>query len=129
MIQKVILGAMKGDRATPEDKALVARYIAPHVELTFVGRKLTALDQIGQFNATRYKWVKKHMDRWDVTHEGNLTIVSSVGTLYGEWPDGTAFQGNRYLDRFVLVDGKITRMDVWNDSAELMLLRAGLVKQ
>jgi hypothetical protein len=24
------------------------------------------------------------------------TIVYNLGTLYGEWPDGTPFEGNRY---------------------------------
>jgi hypothetical protein len=114
---------MKGDKASPEDKALVARHLAPEAELTFVGRRLSTLDEIGKFNATRYKWVKKQMDRWDVTYEGPVTIVSGMGSLYGEWPDGVAFQGNRYLDRFVLVDGRIVKMDVWNDSAELIALR------
>jgi hypothetical protein len=41
----------------------------------------------------------------------------------GEWHDGTAFEGNRYVDRFVVRDGKIVRMDVWNDSAERILVR------
>jgi hypothetical protein len=122
MVQKVILGAMAGDKATIE------RYLAPDVELTFVGRKLAAADEIGKFNATRYKWVKKAIDRWDVSYEGKELIVYSLGTLYGEWPDGTPFKGNRYVDRFILVDGKITKMDVWNDSAEMLLKRAGIVK-
>jgi hypothetical protein len=46
------------------------------------------------FNATRYRWVKKRMDRFDVCPADGETIVYSVGTLYGEWPDGTAFEGN-----------------------------------
>ena len=37
-----------------------------------------------------------------------------------------AFSGNRYVDRFVVRRGKIIRMDVWNDSAEILLVRAGL---
>ena len=121
-IQTVILKAMAGD------KEIVARHFAPNAELLFVGRKLGGADEIGKFNATRYKWVKKSIDQWDVTTHGNEMVVTSVGTLYGEWPDGTEFKGNRYLDRFVLVDGKITRMDVWNDSAEILMKRAGLVK-
>ena len=51
----------------------------------------------------------------------------SVGTLYGEWPDGTPFDGNRYVDRYWVRDGLIVLMEVWNDSAECLLLRAGLV--
>jgi len=53
-------------------------------------------------------------------------VVYSLGTLYGAWPDGTAFEGNRYVDRYVVRHGLISRMDVWNDSAEWLLVRAGL---
>ena len=119
MVQTVIVRAMAGDRE------VVARHVAPDAELTFVGRRLAGADDIGRFNAGRYKWVKKSIAAWDVSFSGNRTIVTSVGTLYGEWPDGTPFEGNRYIDRFVLVDGKIVQMDVWNDSAEILLTRAG----
>ena len=44
----------------------------------------------------------------------------------GEWPDGTPFDGNRYIDIFTVRDGKIVSTDVWNDSAEILLDRAGL---
>ena len=54
-------------------------------------------------------------------------MVYSVGTLYGEWPDGTEFSGNRYVDRFVVVDNKIVKMDVWNDSAERILTLRDIV--
>lgn len=54
------------------------------------------------------------------------TVVYSLGTLYGVWPDGTPFEGNRYVDRYVVKQGLITQMDVWNDSAEWLLVRAGL---
>ena len=30
-------------------------------------------------------------------------------------------EGNRYVDRFVAENGKIVKMDVWNDSAERIL--------
>jgi ketosteroid isomerase-like protein len=76
--------------------------------------------------AKRYKWVKKKMERTDVVAGEGETIVYNLGTLYGEWPDGTPFDGNRYVDRFVVRDGKIVQMDVWNDSAERLLLRAGI---
>ena len=78
------------------------------------------------FNAGRYAWVKKKMDRFDVAPGENDTVVYSVGTLYGEWPDGTKFEGNRYVDRFVVRDGKIVKMDVWNDSAERILTMRGI---
>lgn len=116
-IRTVILRAMAGDEET------VARHFAPDAELTFVGRRLGSAAEIGAFNATRYRRVAKSIEQWDVAFGGERVVVTSVGTLYGEWLDGTPFEGNRYIDRFVLTDGRITRMDVWNDSAERMLAR------
>jgi len=49
-----------------------------------------------------------------------------LGTLYGEWSDGTPFEGNRYIDRFVVRDGLIVSQDVWNDSADRLLIKNGL---
>jgi hypothetical protein len=72
--------------------------------------------------------VKKKFERTDVcpVPGSDETIVYQIGTLYGEWPDGTPFEGNRYVDRYVVRDGMIHQMDVWNDSAEILLLRAGI---
>jgi hypothetical protein len=78
------------------------------------------------FNARRYRWVKKKMDRFDVCPGAEETIVYSIGTLYGEWLDGTPFEANRYVDRFVVRGGQIVKMDVWNDSAERILLQMGI---
>ncbi len=58
------------------------------------------------FNARRYRWVKKRMDRFDVCPGTGETVVYSIGTLYGEWTDGTPFEGNRYVDRFVVKGGR-----------------------
>jgi hypothetical protein len=48
-----------------------------------------------------------------------IAVVYTRGTLAGEWPDGTAFGGIRFIDRFEVTDGFITRQDVWNDLAEV----------
>ena len=82
------------------------------------------------FNASRYRWVKKKIEKTEVVLNGSdaETVVYSLGTLYGEWPDGTSFEGNRYVDRYVVSHGLITEMDVWNDSAEWLMVLAGLVK-
>lgn len=105
------------------------KYVAPELEIVFTGgRSMRDLSEPPAFNRSRYKWVKKKFERTDVVAGGtpHETIVYQLGTLYGEWPDGTPFSGNRYVDRYTLRDGKITRMEVWNDSAEILLARAGL---
>ncbi len=109
------------------DPVTAAQYISPELKITFTGaRKYTHPRETAAFNAKRYKWVKKKMERTDVVPGKAETVVYNLGTLYGEWPDGTPFEGNRYVDRFVVRGGKIVQMDVWNDSAERLLVRAGI---
>ncbi len=109
------------------DPEAAARYVAPNFELTFTGgRKFDTPTGATGFNARRYKWVKKKMERFETVPGEDETIVYSLGTLYGEWPDGTPFEGNRYIDRFVVRDGLIVSQDVWNDSADRLLIKNGL---
>ena len=113
------------------DPVRARTYMAPDVKITFTGgRKFDDPAGTAAFNSARYRRVKKKFERTDVVAGGtdDETVVYNTGTLYGEWPDGEAFSGNRYVDRFVVRRGKIVRMDVWNDSAEILLVRAGLAK-
>jgi hypothetical protein len=122
IVVKFLVASMVPD---PETAAL---YISEPLKLTFTGgRKFSHPRESTAFNAMRYKWVKKAMERTDVVPGRGETIVYSIGTLYGEWPDGTPFEGNRYVDRFVVRGGKIVQMDVWNDSAERLLARNSIV--
>lgn len=117
------------------DPAAAARYTAPGLRIRFTGgRAMSEPAQCTAFNAARYKWVKKRIERTETVAASSPagsdgeTVVYSLGTLHGEWPDGTPFEGNRYVDRYVVRKGLITHMDVWNDSAEWLLVRAGLAQ-
>jgi hypothetical protein len=121
IVEKFLVASMVPDPET------AASYVAAPLKLTFTGgRKFSHPRESTAFNAKRYKWVKKKMERSDVVPGHGETIVYNIGTLYGEWPDGTPFDGNRYVDRFVVRGGKIVQMDVWNDSAERLLTRSGI---
>ena len=112
------------------DPVAASAFVAPGFVITFTGgRKMTETAEATAFNARRYKWVKKRFERTETVAGGSPeeSVVYSLGTLYGEWPDGTPFEGNRYIDRFVVRQGKIIQQSVWNDSAEILLDRAGLV--
>jgi hypothetical protein len=113
------------------DPEAARRYIGPELEIRFTGNRLMRDPaECAAFNAGRYKWVKKKFGPTHVAEGGSddETVVYQTGTLYGEWLDGTSFEGNRYVDRYVVRRGKIVRMEVWNDSAEWLLVRAGLAK-
>ena len=101
--------------------------VSPELRIRFTGgREMRDPAQCAAFNAARYAWVKKRMERLDVVPGDGVTTVYSLGTLYGEWPDGTPFEGNRYVDRFTVRDGMIVGMEVWNDSAERLLTKHGI---
>lgn len=115
------------------DPVAASRFTAPGMKILFTGgRPMSAPADCTKFNASRYKWVKKRIERTETVMAGSNgagpdeAVVYSLGTLYGEWPDGAPFEGNRYVDRYVVKSGLITHMDVWNDSAEWLLVRAGL---
>jgi hypothetical protein len=111
------------------DPAGARDFTSPDLRIRFTGgRPMRDPSETSAFNAARYKWVKKRFERTDLVADATdqEAIVYNIGTLYGEWLDGTPFEGNRYVDRYVVSQGKIVQMDVWNDSAERMLVRAGL---
>ncbi|MBA4741851.1 MAG: nuclear transport factor 2 family protein [Azoarcus sp.] len=104
-------------------------FVAPDMRIRFTGgREMRDPRECTAFNRGRYAKVQKKFERYEVVAGASEAeaIVYSLGTLYGEWPDGTPFEGNRYVDRYVLRNGKIVLMEVWNDSAEWLLERAGI---
>jgi hypothetical protein len=117
------------------DPDAARRYTAPGLRIRFTGnRAMNDPADTTAFNKARYRWVKKRIERTETVARAagangeDGDVVYSLGTLYGEWPDGTPFEGNRYVDRYVVKDGLIVHMDVWNDSAEWLLIRAGLAQ-
>ena len=119
------------ERSMVPDPEGAAAYVSEDFALTFTGgRRFDGPAGSAGFNAKRYKWVKKRFLRTDAAHDPETgdVHVYNTGHLYGEWPDGTPFETNRYLDKFVVRDGRIVSTDVWNDSAEILLDRAGLAE-
>ncbi|MEM7488405.1 MAG: nuclear transport factor 2 family protein [Pseudomonadota bacterium] len=107
------LGARDLDRA--------ARHLASGVEMIFPGpTRMTTLPELIAWSKDRYATIAKTVDGTDVA--GGTVYVR--GTLSGTWPDGTAFAGIRFIDRFEVEGGLIRRQDVWNDLAEAKARRA-----
>ncbi len=119
------------ERSMVPDPVGAAAYVSEDFQLVFTGgRRFTNPAESSAFNGKRYAWVKKKFLRTDAaldTETGDVHVYNT-GYLYGEWKDGTTFETNRYMDKFVVRDGQIISTDVWNDSAEIILHKAGLAE-
>ncbi|WP_299651845.1 nuclear transport factor 2 family protein [uncultured Jannaschia sp.] len=119
------------DRSMARDVDGARECLAPDCEIVFTGgRTMPGPEGPPAFNARRYAWVRKRILRTDAVWNAELGAVHvwNTGHLYGAWPDGEEFDGNRYVDFFAVRDGLIIRTEVWNDSAEILLARAGLAE-
>lgn len=101
------------------DLVLARSFLAPGFSMCFPGGAcFSTLDELVAWGATRYRRVSKHFERFDECWAHDGTVVYCHGHLVGQWLDGSAFAGIRFIDRFLVVDGLLVRQDVWNDLSE-----------
>ena len=94
--------------------------LAEDFEMWFPGvPKMTSLEELIQWAKSRYTFVTKSYVGFDALQSPEeAAVVYCRGTLSGEWLDGTPFGDIRFIDRFEILNEKITRQEVWNDIAE-----------
>lgn len=94
-------------------------HLAPGFSMGFPGgSQFTSLDDLVAWGSARYRQVSKRFERFDECWTPEGTVVYCHGTLEGQWPDGSWFEGIRFIDRFLVHSGLLARQDVWNDLAE-----------
>jgi hypothetical protein len=108
------------DAMEARDLPRAKRFLAPGFTMTFPGnQRFTELEAMIAWAKPRYRWVKKRYERFDVAQGSTATHVYCFGSLYGEWNDGTAFEGIRFIDRFTVRAGKLVDQMVWNEMGEV----------
>lgn len=117
--------------ALPDGEAVVRDYLDAmeardldrargHLTADFVmtfpgGKRMTDLAELVDWSKSRYQHVTKQFDRVETAATPDGPVIYCFGTLTGAWPDGTPFEGIRFIDRFALRGGKLAVQDVWND--------------
>jgi len=101
------------------DLATAEAMLSPGAEIIFPGGKhFSNQREMVEASRGRYQWVKKSFDWMDVYQAEDSQVVYVLGTLYGVNRLGVPFSDVRYIDRFVIKNGRIARQEVWNDLAE-----------
>jgi hypothetical protein len=94
-------------------------YLAPDFTMSVPGNhRFRTLAEYAAFSAGRNGPLRLHIDGLEACEAPVGLAVYASGTISGEWLDGSAFHGVRFCDRFVLRNGLIVEMQVWNDLAE-----------
>jgi len=102
------------------DLATARSLLGAGFTMTFPGNtRMHSLEELIAWAGPRYRFVTKTYEGFDVMQSADAhAVVHCRGTLSGEWPDGTPFTGIRFIDRFEVTGGLLTRQDVWNDISE-----------
>lgn len=102
--------------------------LAADARLVFPGGTVFSdLAAMAAGGATRYEFVTKDRDEYSVgtRMSDGARVCVSTGRLSGVTLSGSAFSGVRYIDTFVIRDGRIHEQHVWNDLAELGIVSPG----
>lgn len=100
------------------DLDAAAQRLGPEPLLVFPGPvRYHSLEAMTARAAERYRWIRKHRDSYAVGEGPSGTVVVSRGRLYGENLYGVPFDDVRYVDVFVVRDGRIHEQHVFNDLA------------
>lgn len=92
--------------------------LAPDFAMQFPGSPaMHRLEELVDWARGRYRQVAKTYTGFDESWGDDATVVVCHGTLHGQWNDGSAFAGIRFIDRFEVTADRIRRQDVWNDLA------------
>ena len=83
-------------------------FLADDFAMTFPGAgRFSWLEELVEWSAPRCRSIRKTLEAVDEGLSEGGVVVHCHGTLSGEWPDGTAFSGIRFIDRFTVRDGKL----------------------
>jgi ribosomal protein S18 len=97
--------------------------MAPGAKIIFPGdHQFASQREVVAAASGRYQWIKKRFEDIEAFQQDDGIIVYVRGTLYGINLADIPFADIRFIDRFVVENGRIAQQDVWNDLAETGVL-------
>ena len=107
------------DAMRRRDFAAMEKLMAPEFKMTVSGSSVFKHPrEFAAQSGKRQKSARKTTDRYDEIPTVDGGVVFAMGSMAGEWLNGTTYSGVRYIDRFEVKHGKIVDMNVWSDMSE-----------
>ena len=101
------------------DLAAAQQLTAPGFRLVASGNQgFTDLHEFAAHSSQRQKSVAKHLEHFESVATPRGEVVYCRGTMSGTWLNDTPYEDIRFVDRFLVRDGRIEEMQVWSDMAE-----------
>lgn len=101
------------------DVAGIKALLAPGFIMTVSGNhRFTDIEAFFAYSRTRQGAVRKQIAGYDVSQTGGTITVYAHGTMSGTWLDGSPYEQVRFVDRFEIQQGQISKLDVFSDMAE-----------
>lgn len=101
------------------DFAGMEQVMAPNFKMTVTGGHVFSHPRdFAARSLKQQKSARKTTDKYEEIPTAKGAIVFAMGSMAGEWNNGTPYEKIRYIDRFEIENGKIVDMNVWSDMAE-----------
>jgi hypothetical protein len=112
------------DALSRRDLVAAGARIAMGLQITAAGgRRFRRLEEFVAYSGSRNGAVRKAVEILEACEAANGIAVFVRGTMSGEWLDGTPFTDVRFIDRLLVVEGRIAELEIWSDLAEFRPLR------
>jgi len=107
------------DAMSRRDFEAMEKLMAPEFKMTVSGGLVFRHPREFAANSrAKQRTAKKTTDRFEEIKTVDGGIVFAIGSMAGEWNNGTTYANIRYIDRFEIENGKIVDMNVWSDMAD-----------
>jgi len=107
------------DALDRRDLGAATALLAPQFGMRVTGgHRFTSLADFANYAATRYAAMRKSGRQYDACDAALGVVVYAHGTMSGEWRDGGQFQDVRWVDRFLIQNGRIMELQTLSEIGE-----------
>jgi ketosteroid isomerase-like protein len=107
------------DALDRHDLSAATALLMPHFSMRVTGgHRFATLAEFIAYASGRYAAMRKSGRQYDACDAALGVVVYARGTMSGEWRDGGSFHDVRWIDRFLIQNGRITELQTLSEIGE-----------